>query len=157
MQTKRELTCYIFNGVQCNQEYDSNESLLSMETTCVPCNIGENECEKPLTTKQQFCQICLFEGHGRKLLNVAHCKQYCICACIQKHPDNTKTGLYYDTNLGGKGKQKVQMAWAKCHSSINKKCTLSLTEDASGNNDEESGSSTENEHENKVAVAVVNV
>lgn len=89
-------------GVQVNQVHDSNESLQSMITTCIPCKVGKIECENPLTTKQKFCQKCLFKGCGRKLLNVAYCKKHCIHACIQKYPDNTKTGLYYDTNLGKK-------------------------------------------------------
>eukprot|EP00957_Ditylum_brightwellii_P023520 1775040-Ditylum_brightwellii.AAC.1 len=56
--------------VQYNQEHTSNVSLPSIETTCVPCKIGEIQCEKLVTTKEKFCQ---------------------------KHPDSTKSELYYDT------------------------------------------------------------
>ncbi len=81
--------------------------LLSKENppgNCDTCNInGRQGCIEHRTVPfaksvdGKCCQICKFEGRGRKTKSVNFCMKHKVRCCTISYGDNTKSGVFYET------------------------------------------------------------
>lgn len=84
--------------------FDETESRSSMESSsksinadhCTPLVPKNYFTGCKMSDKRRICQICTFEGRGRKLQNVVFCAQHHVRACLEIHPDHTKENKYYN-------------------------------------------------------------
>ena len=88
-------------GITRKNEEDSRDSMDSNSKSinadhCTPLVPKSYFTGCKITDKKRICQICTFEGRGRKLQNVAFCAQHHVRACLEIHPDHTKDNQYYN-------------------------------------------------------------
>jgi len=67
---------------------------------CNPIDIRSYFTNCKLSHRRLFCQICLFEGRGRKLKSVALCAQHQVRACLKSYPNSTANNIYIDPTKG---------------------------------------------------------